>query len=117
LYGYRAYGPYAPERGQRFNPNKVLLDPYARAIGRPMKWDDALYGYKFNDPEADASYSTVDSAPFAPLGAVIDPSFAWSGDAGPAVPAADTIIYETHVKGISALHPEVPAHVRGTYMG
>lgn len=117
LYGYRVYGPYAPERGHRFNPNKVLLDPYALAIGRPMKWDDALYGYKFNDPETDASYSTVDSAPFAPLGAIIDPSFAWSGDLSPAVPPADTIIYETHVKGISARHPDVPAKDRGTYMG
>ena len=117
LYGYRIYGPYAPERGHRFNPNKVLLDPYARAIGRPMKWDDALYGYRLNHSELDASYSTSDSAAFAPLGAVIDPSFAWSGDSSPRVPPGDTIIYETHVKGISARHPDVPAHLRGTYMG
>ena len=117
LYGYRVYGPYDPDRGHRFNPYKVLLDPYSRAIGRPLRWDPSLFGYELDHPDTDASFSTADSAPFAPLGAVIDSSFSWSGDTGPRVSWGDTVIYETHVKGISRRHPEVPEHLRGTYLG
>ncbi len=117
LYGYRVYGPHEPAQGHRFNENKVLLDPYAKAIGRPLKWDDSLFGYRIGDPEADLSFNDQDSAPFAPLAAVIEERFEWGNDRAPAIPWEDTIIYETHVKGISKLHPEIPEHLRGTYLG
>lgn len=117
LYGYRAHGAYDPERGHRFNPNKVLLDPYAKAIGRPLKWDDSLFGYDLESPEEDLSLSELDSAPYAPLGAVVEEAFEWGDDRAPRIPWEDTIIYETHVKGITKLHPDVPEKVRGTYLG
>ncbi len=117
LYGYRVYGPYRPEEGHRFNPNKVLLDPYAKAIGRPLRWHDSLFGYKIGDPAGDLSFSEEDSAPYAPLGAVVESCFEWGDDCSPRIPWEDTIIYETHVKGITKLHPEVPEPLRGTYLG
>jgi len=117
LYGYRAYGPYEPSRGHRFNPNKVLLDPYAKAIGRTLRWDDRLYGYRVGDPEEDLSFDPRSSAPCAPLGAVVDDAFDWADDRPPQVPWEDTVIYETHVKGLTKLHPEVPEALRGTYLG
>ncbi|MFQ5571065.1 MAG: glycogen debranching protein GlgX, partial [Rhodothermales bacterium] len=117
LYGYRLHGRYAPQAGHRFNPNKVLLDPYAKAIGRPLQWHDSLFGYQVGHPDKDLSFSDGDSAPFAPLGAVVEDTFEWSNDRLPDIPWEDTIIYETHVKGISYLHPEVPEHLRGTYLG
>ena len=117
LYGYRVHGPYDPENGLRFNPNKVVLDPYVRAIGRPMIWDDSLCGYEHNDPEADLSFSNADTATYAPLGAVVEERFEWGDDSSPGISWADTIIYETHVKGISKLHPHVPEEIRGTYLG
>ena len=117
LYGYRAYGPYEPRVGHRFNPNKVLLDPYAKAIGRPPRWDDSLFGYEIGHPQKDLSFSTADSAPYAPLGAVVENHFEWGDDHHSKVPWEDTIIYETHVKGISQLHPDVPEMHRGTYLG
>ncbi len=116
LYGYRVAGPYEPHEGHRYNEHKVLLDPYAKAIGRPMRWHESLYGYSLDDPEQDLSFSTSDSAPYAPLGAVIDPSFHWGSDAHPRIPWEETIIYETHVRGISKLHPDVPPELRGTYL-
>lgn len=117
LYGYRVHGPYDPERGHRFNPHKVLLDPYAKAVGRPLRWHDALFGYRVGDPREDLSFDDCDSAPFAPLGAVVEDTFEWGEDRPAAVPWEDTVIYETHVKGISRLHPEVPEELRGTYLG
>ncbi|HKL87448.1 MAG TPA: glycogen debranching protein GlgX, partial [Salinibacter sp.] len=118
LYGYRVYGPYDPKNGHRFNPNKVLLDPYAKAIGRPLRWDDSLFGYDVDDAEdKDLSFSTTDSAPYAPLGAVIEETFACGNDQRPKIPWEDTIIYETHVKGMTKQHPEVPESLRGTYLG
>lgn len=118
LYGYRVYGPYDPEKGHRFNPNKVLLDPYAKAIGRPLRWDDSLFGYDVEDEEEkDLSFDTTDSAPYAPLGAVVEETFAWENDQSPQVPWEDTIIYETHVKGMTQQHPEVPQPLQGTYLG
>ena len=117
LYGYRVYGPYEPQRGMRFNPNKVLLDPYAKAIGRELKWDDSLYGYELNHADEDLSFSTLDSAPFAPLGVVIEERFEWGDDRSPNIPWADTIIYETHVRGMTKRHPEVAEALRGTYLG
>ena len=117
LYGYRVHGPHAPEDGHRFNPSKVLLDPYAKAIGRELQWDDSLFGYDFDAEDEDLSYNDADSAPFAPLGAVVEESFSWDGDRAPRVDIEDTIIYETHVKGISRRHPDVPKALRGTYLG
>lgn len=108
---------YRPEEGHRFNPNKVLLDPYAKAIGRPLRWHDSLFGYKIGDPAGDLSFSEEDSAPYAPLGAVVEGCFEWGDDRPPRIPWEDTIIYETHVKGITKLHPEVPEPLRGTYLG
>jgi glycogen operon protein len=99
LYGYRVHGPYVPESGLRFNPNKLLLDPYAKAIGRPLQWADELFGYQLGDPDGDLSFDDRDSAPFAPLGAVTDPSFDWSGEQRPSHPAHETLIYEAHVRG------------------
>ncbi len=117
LYGYRVHGPYDPHRGHRFNPKKVLLDPYARAIGRPLRWHDSLFGYQLGDAAADTSRSDVDSAPYAPLAAVIETGFPWGDDHPPDVPWEKTLIYEAHVKGISMRHPDVPEELRGTYLG
>jgi len=116
-YGFRVYGPYAPADGHRFNPNNVLLDPYARAIGRGLTWDDALYGYDVHADDADLSFSTVDSAPFAPLSRSLDTSFDWQGDTHPRTPLAETIIYEAHVKDLTQRHPDVDPALRGTYLG
>ena len=85
LYGYRVYGPYIPESGLRFNPNKLLLDPYAKAIGRELTWADELFAYQLGDPSADLSFDDRDSAPFAPLGTVIDSNFDWSGEQRPPI--------------------------------
>ncbi len=117
LYGYRVHGPYAPEQGHRFNPRKLLLDPYAKALGRRLRWDDSLFGYRVGDPAGDLCRDDRDSSPFAPLGAVVDDAFDWGDDRPPRVPWEDTVIYETHVKGISRLHPDVPEPLRGTYLG
>ncbi len=117
LYGYRVHGPYDPENGHRYNPNKVLLDPYAKAIGRETRWDDALFGYTVGHPDEDLSFDERDSAPFAPLAAVIESRFEWGDDRSPGIPWESTVIYETHVKGITQQHPDVPEHLRGTYLG
>src|SRR6185437_2865389 len=117
LYGYRVHGPYEPQNGHRFNPHKIVLDPYAKAIGRPLRWADEMFGYKIGDPAADLSFDERDSAAFAPLAAVIDPSFTWGGDRPPAVPWHKMVIYEMHVKGFTKRHPEVPEAQRGTYAG
>ncbi|MGC3967279.1 MAG: glycogen debranching protein GlgX [Pirellulales bacterium] len=117
LYGYRMYGPYDPANGHRFNPNKLLLDPYAKYIRRNLSWDDSLFGYKCGDPEADLSFDDRDSAAFAPLAEVIDPAFTWGDDRPPRTPMHKTVIYEAHVKGLTKLHPEVMEKYRGTYFG
>lgn len=117
LYGFRASGPYAPLSGHRFNPNKLLLDPYARAIGRGLTWDDSLYGYRIGDPLEDLSFDERDSAPFAPLGMVVDTAFTWGSDRPPQTPLEKTIIYELHVKSFTRQMPGVPERQRGTYAG
>jgi isoamylase len=117
LYGYRVYGPYEPEKGLRFNPNKLLLDPYAKAIGRQLQWADELFGYKVGDPEGDLAFDERDSAPFAPLAAVIDPAFDWGGEKRPSYQSHETVIYEAHVRGMTMLHPDVPEKLKGTYAG
>ncbi|MCB9484058.1 MAG: glycogen debranching protein GlgX [Dehalococcoidia bacterium] len=114
LYGYRVYGPWDPEAGHRFNPRKLLLDPYAKAIGRPIQWDNALFGYHLEDGD-DLVQDSRDSAPFAPLAAVIEGSFTWGDDRPPRRRWERSVIYEAHVKGLTKLHPDVPEHLRGTY--
>jgi glycogen operon protein len=115
LYGYRVHGPYEPENGLRFNANKLLLDPYAKAIGRDITWDDALFGYTIGHEDADLSFDERDSAPFAPLGIVTDPTFDWGDDRPPGTAWHHTVIYEAHVKGLTMRHPDVPEEMRGTY--
>lgn len=117
LYGYRVHGPYEPEAGHRFNPNKLLLDPYAKQIIGDLTWDDALFGYTIGHPDADLSFDKRDSAPFMPKSRVIDPAFTWGTHYWPGVPWDRTIIYEMHVRGYTMLHPHVPATLRGTFAG
>ena len=117
LYGYRVHGAYDPKAGHRFNPQKVLLDPYAKAIGRRLLWNDALFGYKIGDQADDLSFDKRDDAAFAPLGVVADPAFDWGEDRPPTHRWRETIIYETHVKGFTKNHPGVPPKLRGTYAG
>ena len=117
LYGFRVHGPYDPKNGFRFNPNKLLFDPYARAVGRNLKWDDSLFGYRLGDPLADLSFDDRDSAPFAPLSLIVDTAFTWGNDHRPETPWERTVIYEMHVKGFTKLMHEVPEKLRGTYAG
>ena len=117
VYGFRAHGPYAPEQGHRFNPNKLLLDPYARALEGRLKWSDALMGYKIGSPRGDLSFDTRDSAFAVPKAVVTDASFTWGNDQAPRIPRAETVIYEAHVKSMTALHPGVEKGLRGTYLG
>ncbi|MCP2047608.1 UNVERIFIED_ORG: glycogen operon protein [Paenarthrobacter nicotinovorans] len=113
-YGYRVHGPYDPAAGQRFNPNKLLLDPYAKAIHRQIDWDPSLFSYNLGDPD---SRNDEDSAPHMMLGVVINPFFDWDGDKLLRIPYHKSVIYEAHVKGLTQLHPEVPEEQRGTYAG
>lgn len=117
IYGYRVYGPYDPENGHRFNPNKILVDPYARCVVRGVQWDDNLFGYQIGSKTEDLSFDERDSAGNAPLGAVVDPSFVWGDDKAPQTPWNKTIIYEAHVKGFTKLNPLIPENLRGTYAG
>ena len=115
LYGYRVYGRYEPEHGHRFNPNKFLIDPYAKAISDTVHWHDSLFGYEVGHPDADLTFSGQDSVPFMPRCVVIDPTFDWQEDKFPKIPYHKTIIYELHVKGFTKLHPHIPENIRGTY--
>jgi len=117
LYGYRVHGPYQPEHGHRFNPNKLLIDPYARAIVGDLRWDDALFGYTIGHPEGDLSFDERDSAPFMPRCKVIDPAFTWGNDTPPDIAWHETVIYELHVRGFTQRHPDVPEALRGTFAG
>ncbi|MGO9962339.1 MAG: glycogen debranching protein GlgX [Acidimicrobiales bacterium] len=117
LYGYRVLGPYAPERGYRFNPNKLLIDPYAKAVSGPIRWSDDLYGYVVGDARADLSFDSRDSAGAMPKSVVVDPAFTWQDDRAPNTPWSKTVIYEAHVRGMTLRHPGVPEHLRGTYLG
>jgi len=117
-YGYRVHGPYEPDAGHRFNPNKLLLDPYARAHTGELKWDPACYGYTIGSADEDLSFDKRDSAKFMPKCVVVDPGFDWKGEPNRHPVAWDrTIFYETHVKGFTKLHPGVPENLRGTYAG
>lgn len=114
LYGYRVYGPYEPENGHRFNPNKLLIDPYAKAIAGTIQWHDALFGYHLGEED---SFNEEDSAYYIPKSVVVDTAFNWEGDRMPDIPYHETIIYETHVKGFTQLFDKVPQELRGTYAG
>ncbi|WP_158809859.1 glycogen debranching protein GlgX [Beijerinckia sp. L45] len=114
-YGYRVHGPYEPAAGHRFNPHKLVLDPYARQIGGHLRWHDALYGFRMSAHRGDLVPDRRDSAPMMPKAIVEDPALTWGDDRRPNVPWRDTIIYEAHVKGFTQLHPDIPGPVRGTY--
>jgi len=116
-YGYRAHGNYLPEQGHRFNPNKLLLDPYARELDGVWIDDDAAFGYDPKSPELDYSFSTVDSAPFVPKAVVSDPAMFPKLPLRDSTLRTDELIYEAHVKGLTKLHPGVAEAVRGTYDG
>jgi isoamylase len=113
-YGYRVHGPYDPSTGHRCNPNKLLIDPYAKAIDGNFEWHQALFSYNFGDPD---SRNDDDSAPRMPKSVVINPFFDWGNDRPPDRGYADSVIYETHVKGLTQLHPDIPERMRGTYAG
>ena len=115
VYGYRAYGPYQPEQGHRFNPHKLLLDPYARKLVGQIKWTDALHGYRVGSKREDLSFDKRDSAAAMPKALVVDDHFDWSGDRRPNTPWSDTVVYEAHVKGLTKLFELVPPQERGTY--
>jgi glycogen operon protein len=116
LYGFRVHGPYAPDRGHRFNANKLLIDPYAKAVTGDVQWDDAVYGYTVGHPDGDMSFDERDSAPFMPKCVVTDEAFTWGDDSAPRVPWNRTVIYECHVRGMTMRHPGVD-ELRGTYLG
>jgi glycogen operon protein len=117
LYGYRVYGPYAPEQGHRFNHHKLLLDPYGKQIQGGIRWTDAHFGYKVGHKLEDLSFDRRDDAAGMPKNRVIDSAFTWGSDTPPQIPWHQTLIYELHVKGFTMCHPDVPAHLRGTYAG
>ncbi|QGZ66787.1 glycogen debranching protein GlgX [Paraburkholderia acidisoli] len=117
IYGYRVHGPYDPQAGHRFNPNKLLLDPYAKAHVGELKWDPAVFGYTIGHPDGDLSFDERDSAPFVPRCRVVDQSFSWHHPLRERVPRERTIFYETHVRGFTIRHPEVPEDERGTFAG
>jgi len=113
-YGFRVHGPYAPEHGHRCNPNKLLLDPYAKAVDSSIDWDESLFPYRFADPE---QRNDDDSAPHMMKSVVVSPFFDWAHDRSPRTPYSDSVIYETHVRGFTMRHPGIPEELRGTYAG
>ncbi len=115
LYGYRVSGPYKPEEGYRFNNNKLLLDPYAKAIAGKLQWHNSLFGYEIGHEDRDLSFSRTNSAPYLPKCVVVDDEFDWGDDESPDIPYHETIIYEAHVKGLTCLHPDIPEEICGTY--
>jgi isoamylase len=115
LYGLRVHGPYAPTQGHRCNPNKLLVDPYAKAIHGDVDWQGPVLGYQVSHPEKDLSFDEQDSAPSVPKSVVVNEFFDWTGDLPPDTPWRRTVIYELHVKGFTKLHPEIPEELRGTY--
>jgi isoamylase len=117
FYGYRVDGPYELRRGLRFNPFKLLVDPYAKAVAGQIRWEHHPFAYPFDQPGDDWVLDDEDSAGGVPKGVVIEPEFDWQGDQPPRTPLHRTVIYEAHVKGLTKLHPEVPEEIRGTYAG
>jgi isoamylase len=117
LYGYKVDGPFDPAAGHRFNPAKLLIDPYAKAVSGPIRWSDELFGYPPGDEAQDMGVDRRDSAGNLPKSVVVDPAFTWQDDQAPDTPWNQTAIYETHVRGMTMRHPGVPEHLRGTYLG
>jgi len=117
LYGYRVDGPYLPAEGHRFNANKLLIDPYAKAVSGPVRWSDEVFGYLVGDPAEDLSFDSRDSAGAMPKSVVVDSAFTWGDDRSPRTPWNRTVIYECHVRGMTMRHPGVPEDLRGTYLG
>ncbi|PXV55870.1 glycogen operon protein [Dyella jiangningensis] len=115
--GYRVHGPYDPEAGHRFNPHKLLIDPYAKQLVGELIWNDALFGYVIGHPDGDLSFDERDSARYVPKALVIDPAFTWGRERRPMIPWDRTVIYETHVRGYTMRHPRVPEELRGTFAG
>ncbi|SDD62995.1 glycogen debranching protein GlgX [Actinokineospora iranica] len=113
-YGYRVTGPHDPENGQRCNPNKLLLDPYAKAVEGEIRWEQPVFGYPFGDPH---QRDDSDSADHTPKAVVVNPFFDWANDRPPKIPYNESVIYEAHVRGLTMLHPAVPKELRGTYAG
>jgi len=116
-YGFRVHGAYEPMKGLRCNGNKLLIDPYAKAVEGEVTWNPAVYAYRLGTSRQDLSRNDGDSAPYVPRAVVTNPFFDWGDDRRPRTPWHETVIYETHVKGFTVLHPEVPEHQRGTYAG
>ncbi len=114
-YGYRVHGPYAPHEGHRFNPAKLLIDPYAKSIAGTVEWSDAMFGYQIGNSKADLSLDKRDNAANLPKCVVVDQAFTWGGDRQLKTPWERTVIYEVHIKGLTAQHPDIPDDVRGTY--
>ena len=117
VYGYRVHGPYEPAAGHRFNPNKLLIDPYARQLVGELVWDPAVFGYTLGAADQDLSFDARDSGAFVPKCRVIDPAFTWGAERRPQVPWERTVVYELHVRGYTMRHPEVPPEMRGTFAG
>jgi glycogen operon protein len=117
LYGYRIYGPYQPEKGLRFNPAKLVIDPYTKAIAGSVNWDYPIFAYRLGHPAADLSCDSQDDAAGMPKGVVTTSHFDWQNDRSPQIPLHDSVIYEAHVKGLTAQHPDIPESLRGTYIG
>jgi isoamylase len=115
LYGYRVYGPYDPAAGHRFNPNKLLLDPYARALSGAFRWSDAIFAYRVGSPREDLAFDRRDSARFIPKCRVVENAFTWNHDSHPRTSWEETIILEMNVRGFTMRHPAVPAAERGTF--
>jgi glycogen operon protein len=116
-YGYRVHGPYEPENGHRFNPNKLLIDPYAKKLHGALKWSDAVMGYRVGSPRADLSFDQRDSAFAMPKCEVVDPNFSWGEDRAPRTKRSEMVLYEAHVKGLTMRHPQVEKARRGSYLG
>ena len=116
-YGYRVHGPYEPDAGHRFNPNKLLIDPYAKQLIGQVEWSDELFGYKMGSPDKDLSFDDRDSARFVPKCRVIDPAFTWGNERRPSIPWEETIFYEMHVRGFTMLNQRIPQELRGTFAG
>jgi len=117
LYGYRVHGPYKPHEGHRFNPHKLLIDPYAKSLAGEIQWSDTHFGYRIGHEHEDLSFDRRDDARGMPKCRVIDPAYDWEDDRAPRIPWQDTVIYELHVKGFTMRHPGVPPELRGTYAG
>lgn len=116
-YGFRVHGPFSPQDGHRFNPHKLLIDPYAKALDGEIGYGEEIFGYRWEDPELDLGYSDFDDSHLVPKAVVVDESFDWENDQRLGIPQHETIIYEMHVRGFTKLHPDIPKQLRGTYAG